>query len=157
LHLMGDLHQPLHAANLVTKERPKGDGLGGHHIVRLDDGERINLHSFWDQLPGVNPSYKSIAGLANELNANPTLRINKLRELQEDRTIGSWVQEIFRIAVNFAYSEDRRQFVNEDDVESEKIKPPAIPKLSSSFIKEARQIAHRRLALAAARMTAELK
>ena len=34
LHLCGDLHQPLHAANLVTKDRPHGHDLGGQLNVR---------------------------------------------------------------------------------------------------------------------------
>jgi hypothetical protein len=157
LHLAGDLHQPLHAANLVTKARPKGDGLGGHHFVRLEDGKQVNLHSFWDQLPGLNPSYKTIKSLADDLSSDRDLKTAKLHELLEHQTIASWVQESFRIAVDFAYSEDRMQFVHEDDVDSGKIRHSSIPKLSHSFVKEARRIAHRRLVLAAARITSELK
>ncbi|MDB6024779.1 MAG: hypothetical protein JWM68_1002 [Verrucomicrobiales bacterium] len=157
LHLCGDLHQPLHAANLVTKKRPRGDSLGGHHIVRVEGERQIDLHSFWDQLPGVNPSYQTAAALADELNAAPELKPQKLKDLEQHKTIASWVQESFHLAVDFAYAEDRMQFVHEEDVESGKIPTSAIPTLSEDFIKDARKIARQRLVLAAERIALELK
>jgi hypothetical protein len=158
LHLFGDLHQPLHAANIVTTKRPRGDRLGGNHIA-LDprDNKQINLHSFWDQLPGVDPSYKAIAKLADELMANPELKPSVLKEFQENKTIASWVQESFRIAVDFSYSPKHVQFVHADDLESGKISKTEIPALSMSYISEARKIAERRVALAGQRLTGELK
>jgi hypothetical protein len=85
LHLIGDLHQPLHAANLVTKKNPGGDGLGGFHIVLDARGKQISLHSFWDQLPGVDPSYKAAAALSDELSSAPELRFAVLKEYQETK------------------------------------------------------------------------
>lgn len=156
LHLCGDLHQPLHAANLVTKARPKGDSLGGHHIVR-DGGKPINMHSFWDQLPGVNPSYKTAQSLAKDLESDRDLKPAKLKELQQNRTIASWVQESFQLAVYFAYAENRMQFVHEDDVDSGKIPTSAIPALRADYVRDAHKIARRRLVLAAQRLSQELK
>ena len=49
LHLAGDIHQPLHCASRVTPEEPRGDR--GGNWFRLDlrpDGERNNLHGYWD-------------------------------------------------------------------------------------------------------------
>jgi hypothetical protein len=47
LHLVGDIHQPLHASGRVTKSQPKGDA-GGNGFC-LDEDERCyNLHSYWD-------------------------------------------------------------------------------------------------------------
>ena len=44
-HLIGDLHQPLHAASLYTpKLFPSGDK-GGNEIKF---GTKMNLHHFWD-------------------------------------------------------------------------------------------------------------
>jgi hypothetical protein len=47
LHLVGDIHQPLHASGRVTKSQPNGDA-GGNGFC-LDEEERCyNLHSYWD-------------------------------------------------------------------------------------------------------------
>lgn len=157
LHLLGDLHQPLHTANLVTHKRPKGEGLGGSHIALDSRGKQIDFHSFWDQLPGVEPSYQSVAALADKLMSDPKLKPTSMKEYRENKTIASWVQESFRLAVNFAYDEDRVKFVHEDDLKSGKISPSAVPKLKADFVEEARTIAHRRLVLAGQRLTDELK
>jgi S1/P1 Nuclease len=44
LHLVGDVHQPLHAASRVTPQLPEGDR--GGNLFRLDDHH--NLHGYWD-------------------------------------------------------------------------------------------------------------
>jgi hypothetical protein len=157
LHLFGDLHQPLHAANAVTRARPRGDRLGGNHIALDSRGKQINLHSFWDQLPGVDTSYKTVATLANKLATDPGLKPSNLKEYQENKSIPSWVQESFRIAVDFAYAEDHVRVVHQDDLESKKVPSSKIPALSADYLREARTIAHRRLVLAGQRLTDELK
>jgi hypothetical protein len=45
LHLVGDVHQPLHTASRVTPEHPQGDR--GGNLVRLGS---TNLHAVWDDL-----------------------------------------------------------------------------------------------------------
>lgn len=157
LHLFGDLHQPLHTANLVSKKRPGGDHLGGYHIARDAQGNQIDLHSFWDQLGGVDPSHKTVVALADELAADPELQPSSLKEYQQDKTIASWVQEGFQIAVNFAYSEKHIHFVHLDDLESGKISASAVPTMSADYVSQARKIGHRRLALAGLRLADELK
>lgn len=48
VHLLGDIHQPLHNVSLVTKDFPKGD-MGGNKF-EVDTGYRSikDLHTFWD-------------------------------------------------------------------------------------------------------------
>lgn len=50
LHLVGDIHQPLHATNRITKSLPKGDA--GGNLVKLFGDAASHLHSYWDDLPG---------------------------------------------------------------------------------------------------------
>ncbi len=52
VHLVGDLHNPLHAATRFTSDDPGGDR--GGNAVYVDPGR--TLHSFWDGLPGPDPS-----------------------------------------------------------------------------------------------------
>ncbi|MEP1150790.1 MAG: S1/P1 nuclease [Balneola sp.] len=46
LHLIGDIHNPLHNTSRVTDETPDGD-LGGN-AFRLGDTWPSNLHAYWD-------------------------------------------------------------------------------------------------------------
>lgn len=46
LHLVGDIHQPLHASSRVTPETPLPRGDEGGNLFRLND--RHGLHAFWD-------------------------------------------------------------------------------------------------------------
>ncbi len=46
LHLVADVHQPLHSSGRVTTPEPKGDR-GGNDFL-LDDPEASNLHAYWD-------------------------------------------------------------------------------------------------------------
>jgi hypothetical protein len=49
LHLAGDIHQPLHCASRVTPEEPRGDRGGNFFLLDVrPDGERNNLHAYWD-------------------------------------------------------------------------------------------------------------
>jgi hypothetical protein len=157
LHLFGDLHQPLHAANVVTTARPRGDRLGGNHIALDSRGKQINLHTFWDSLPGLDSSYKTIATLADELAADSELKISTLKDFEENKTIAAWVQESFRIAAEFAYSPKHVRFVHADELKSGKVSERAIPALPANYISEARRIAERRVWLAGQRLAEELK
>lgn len=52
IHFVGDVHQPLHAANYYSPEYPTGDQGGGK--VELQHPWCKNLHQFWD-LAGTSP------------------------------------------------------------------------------------------------------
>jgi hypothetical protein len=157
LHLFGDLHQPLHAATRVTQEKPGGEGLGGNYFVLDSHGQKIHLHAFWDQLPGVNPAYQTVATLADSLSAAPDLKPTELPEYRENKSIASWVQESHRAAVDFAYAEERLQFPLSSAYASGEAVALAPPALKPEYIEGAKKIAHRRLVLAAQRLTDELK
>lgn len=47
IHFMGDVHQPLHDANLFSEEFPKGDKGGNDIKIKYHYGAS-NLHSVWD-------------------------------------------------------------------------------------------------------------
>jgi hypothetical protein len=58
-HLVGDIHRPLHTAQLFTVEYPKGDRGGNEICVRVTQaGQPMDLHRFWGNLapkpPGVS-------------------------------------------------------------------------------------------------------
>lgn len=51
LHLVGDLHQPLHAVSGVTDTYPDGD-VGGNRVKLVEVKGETELHAFWDDIPG---------------------------------------------------------------------------------------------------------
>ena len=57
LHIVGDIHQPLHASGRVTELEPKGDR-GGNMFLLSPKGaprdQEVNLHWFWDSIVGRN-------------------------------------------------------------------------------------------------------
>jgi S1/P1 Nuclease len=57
LHLIGDIHQPLHVTTRVSKSEAKGDA-GGNTVKLLGDAA-LNLHSYWDDLPGADCNFCS--------------------------------------------------------------------------------------------------
>lgn len=62
LHMVGDVHQPLHAVARFTKGQPDGDD-GGNGVRLCADPCRENLHSLWDGLLGGS-SYDPLHDIA---------------------------------------------------------------------------------------------
>jgi hypothetical protein len=66
-HLVGDIHQPLHTAQLFTVDYPQGDRGGNEICVRVTQtGQPMELHRFWD---GVITSSSNLTRLRNEATA----------------------------------------------------------------------------------------
>ncbi len=63
LHLVGDLHQPLHCSARVTAVEPQGDRGGG--LFELDRG--MSLHRYWDGLLSRDYLWRSTGRLAARL------------------------------------------------------------------------------------------
>ena len=56
LHLIGDVHQPLHCATRISKTHPKGDA-GGNDVGFCTAGAAAcngKLHSYWDGVLGTS-------------------------------------------------------------------------------------------------------
>ena len=66
-HLVGDIHQPLHTAQLFTADYPQGDRGGNEICVRVTEGgQPMDLHRFWD---AVITSSQNLTRLQNEATA----------------------------------------------------------------------------------------
>jgi S1/P1 Nuclease len=58
LHLVGDIHQPLHCAQGFDAQNPKGD-VGGNNIITDDPiTHEKELHAFWDDVLGKDTPSK---------------------------------------------------------------------------------------------------
>ena len=96
-HLVGDIHQLLHTAQLFTVEYPQGDRGGNEICVRVTQaGQPMDLHRFWD---GVITSSSNLTRLRNEATAlrnRQEFQRSQLTEL-ENTGFESWAKEISRL------------------------------------------------------------
>jgi hypothetical protein len=94
LHLIGDLHQPLHAAD----DRDRG---GNDKQVSASGERRGSLHQYWDNV-FVRRLGQDPAAVSQELIASmtPALRAEAMRG-----TPSTWAQESFAIAKTEAYGQ----------------------------------------------------
>ena len=99
LHLVGDVHQPLHATSRYTAENPDGDrGGNGVSVCPSTCGDRrISLHSFWDGLMGSG--------------SDPRDAINRARRLAApasgaagEKSPDVWLQESLQLAKITTYA-----------------------------------------------------
>jgi hypothetical protein len=135
-HMVGDVHQPLHAAARVTKAQPKGDQ-GGNLI--LVSGPSKELHAYWD----------TILGSGDTQNFETAVKVGSALpkaddSLAQDANEADWADESFKLARSSVY-----------------IAPigdgsgPYTP--TASYAAQAKQIAQQRVALAGARLAELLK
>lgn len=56
VHVVGDVHQPLHSAELIDEKKfPKGD-MGGNLFEIKYSPTIVNLHEFWDSVADNVPN-----------------------------------------------------------------------------------------------------
>jgi len=97
LHLVGDVHQPLHAISRFSQVQPAGDE--GGNLVSVcwhPCTKHEKLHKFWDEVLGIS--------------ANPNTAIKKLSQLPpvdpqmaSIRDESTWVAESFQAAQSKVY------------------------------------------------------
>jgi hypothetical protein len=98
-HIVGDIHQPLHAIARFTTQHPSGDA--GGNLVRFCEAPcdaPDNLHAYWDNLMGDQTDLASIRVLAAELllQPDPTGASNT--------DVSSWSKLSAELAKYFAYT-----------------------------------------------------
>lgn len=146
LHLVGDAHQPLHAANWYSaKEFPKGDRGGTNfHIRPRPNRATTNLHKYWDDVVIGNDSYGKLRRKSVWLLKHKDLQPGDLSELSEKRFEG-WLGESLKLARTKAYLKilKGRNWNNRH-------KAKAVPKW---YRRKARNVANRRMTLAAYRLS----
>jgi hypothetical protein len=145
-HLIGDIHQPLHAESRVTDSSPDGDQ-GGNLFLLTPKGtprdKQENLHWFWDSIViRYEPNTKDLPE-ADYLYpiAEDIMKMYPYDKLKGDLADGKfdvWKDESYKIASTEAY-----KGVNWFEMPSD------------SYKKKAFEIAQRRLALAGYRMANE--
>jgi hypothetical protein len=129
IHLVGDVHQPLHATARFSTASPKGDN-GGNDVKVCSPCK--TLHSFWDSSAGTASNVASVSNAADGLDeADPDAA-----DLDNPQT---WVEESFKIAQSAVY----RRPVGKENGPFE---------ITKAYRKSASNIAEERIVLAGARL-----
>lgn len=153
IHVVGDLHQPLHGTSRSSASQPNGDAGGNRVWVQLRGTARdsINLHAVWDGWVGrtaTPTSIDEVAGaLARELpvaNGSPDDALMIPRGAALAAVVRGWADESATLARYFAY-----------DLPARTGSTP--PSLSDEYIERSTRIARQRLALSAYRLAAVIE
>ena len=136
IHLVGDVHQPLHCATRVSAANPKGDQ-GGNLVVVA--GPAKELHAFWDTALGDGDT-KNFMTAVKVAGALPEPDSSLVSDDKED----DWAAESYSLAKSAVYVDP--------------VGPALGPyTISDAYTARAQQIAKERVALAGARLAAVLK
>jgi S1/P1 Nuclease len=144
LHLVGDMHQPLHTTALVCDYFPDGDE-GGNKIPTV---QGKNLHSLWDNLLGRRSRMQDVDREVAKLREQPDLW-----QLDTKLDIDGWIAESNDAAKSVVYDPAILQVVREA-TPGLKLEPIS---LSTDYLKAAGQLARRRIVAAGLRLGALLK
>ena len=95
LHLVGDVHQPLHATSRFSAASPEGDR-GGNEVLLCRRPCRNELHAFWDGALGTGTSITAAMTAAR--------RIPEADEgAGSNQDVHAWIEESFETAKTSVY------------------------------------------------------
>lgn len=103
MHLIGDLHQPMHSTSLYSSKLfPTGDR-GGNEIALV---QRSNLHALWDSFPGSGK-----VSLKEARDEALTLMIDEEHKKQGEAARGqldeeTWLKESQQLAQTYVYTDE---------------------------------------------------
>jgi S1/P1 Nuclease len=137
LHLVGDVHQPLHAVGRFTGPIPAGDLGGNLEMVIPATGETINLHAYWDRLFGGYSSPFGAKFDADDKDGLAGIKTNKIAAQILDPE--AWAKESAELARQLGYAAPVSTGTN-------------AVYLTREYETSARNIARSQAALAAARL-----
>ena len=145
VHLIGDMHQPLHCESFYSDIFPNGDRGGNDFHVRLPQGG-ARLHPIWDGLLGATPNLVLESRTASDFLENYPR--TALPELTEDTTPGTWSLESRKLAIKYGYLRgDLKGSADAQDA----------PPLPENYIKIATVVAKKQAALAGYRLADEIQ
>jgi hypothetical protein len=132
LHLVGDVHQPLHCVSRVDHAHPDGDQ-GGNLVPLCALPCKDGLHGYWDSVLGSEPDAKAALAAAAKLPA-PDAKAAKVLDAP------TWIHEGFELAQARAYANPPVGL------------GPAPITLDAAYNREAVRVARVQVALAGARL-----
>jgi hypothetical protein len=153
-HLIGDIHPPVHAVTLFSREYPKGDEGGTDACVRVAQGRAaLSLHQLWDELLTSSNNIGTLKNIAIELQSR--FSKSSLSELAVTAP-EAWAKESFEIATKIAYQNGAlRGTPKGQRRDCREVMNAAV--LPVGYVQIARKIADRRMALSGYRLATFLE
>jgi hypothetical protein len=156
-HMVGDIHQPLHAATLVSPQFPKGDQ-GGNLITLLRDppypNSAMKLHLIWDSLPGQFKSDDLDRYEADGLRNDPRFSREKLKDALTVTDFMAWAKESNALAARYAYLDGKLKgaATTRESRDTRSAQREEIPGVPPGYIAQAELVSLRQVALAGHRL-----
>ena len=101
IHVVGDIHQPLHTVTKISRRFPEGD-LGGNLFLLAKNPNGSNLHQYWDQGAGLFITRKNTPNIKNKAYA---LEQKWSCDFANQQTnVQDWIDRSHRLAVTHAYA-----------------------------------------------------
>jgi hypothetical protein len=152
-HLVGDIHQPLHAATRYSPQFPHGDTGGNSAMVLRDPpfpNSEANLHFVWDALAGQFRSESIDRYLATGLRADPAHARQRLIPAGQSPTdFAAWARDSHALAVEHVYLNGKLEVAA--GRKGGPTTQPA-PGLPPGYVKDAERLAMTRIATAGYRL-----
>jgi len=146
---MGDIHQPLHAIQLFSREYPNGDRGGIEMCVRASlKAAPIQLHRLWDGVITSSGNINRIRSIASDLLRR--FSGSAFRELDHGEP-QAWAKESYDIAVKIAYENGNLRGTPKGQAKDCR-GVNAVTYVSNGYPARARLIANRRMYLAGYRL-----
>ena len=137
IHVIPDIHQPLHAASLVSKATPEGD-MGGNLYEIGHNEVASNLHRFWDEGGGILKHEKRVTRKQIRTIAHEILKEYPCSSFKMNGKPKDWADESHQLAKTIAYQIKRHNVPNKE------------------YIDKAQQITKQRLAQSGCRLATYL-
>jgi hypothetical protein len=145
VHLIGDLHQPLHCESFFNDDYPDGDR-GGNDFYVMPANQPLRLHGIWDGLLGsaMNPQtqWKYAIQLDNKFPRS------SLSELTDDTTPLNWSLASRKLAIDKGYLNGQLKGSKDEN---------SAPPLPAGYLTAAKACAERQGALAGYRLADEIQ
>lgn len=156
LHIVGDLHQPLHTSALFSKNTFAGGDHGGNYIKLLNEsgGEGKNLHSTWDGLLGKSTNLAGIKSQIHEQLQDGDI-VNAAESAARELEAAKWVKEGNRLCREFVYDDEILEAVREADEDGDR--HPQAVSLPDDYFKQAKKIAGKRAVIGGFRLAEVLR
>lgn len=148
LHLVGDIHMPMHAATLYSKDTPDGDrGGNASHVLWFNKPE--NLHAIWDGVLGWDEfedasltHYGVVTKMVAEFTARHTFSPAKIGGVD----FRKWADESRVLAEAEVYNFEGNPLALTFDHDSQpRLKPADVRPLPEGYVKHRQPIAESRV------------
>ena len=166
LHLIGDVHQPLHGTALYSRDYKNGDQ-GGNLIALAIDNKAWRLHWYWDSIldedaPAVEATaeqakvYDHVKKVVETLHDAAYKREKFADQLRSEKFL-DWAQESFELAKTVVYCDGELKGVLPEKYPRPLPDLDKLPKAPEDYGKKATEAGRRRVALAGYRLADRLK